>query len=366
MSWVFVNDRAPGTIATGSTNQMGSVFNSDNLIADNPLLAKGSLLVEFDLSAEGRVPARLLDYGSDHDWLRRFTVYLNADYSVSVEAQQGPARSYACLTNWQVHPTGRVRLTYTWDAPAKLGLLTIECLESGTINQVLFDAPVPLPMCDASKIISGGPTTQCDPRVQSLAVSDAIEPIGPTPSIAGGTMVETSNGPRAVERVQLGDRVLTARNGEQAVRWIVAQDLPASGGFRPIKLRAPYLGLTRDIVVAQNQRIMISGAEAEYLFGEDVVLVEARQMLGHPAASLLPAEPCRRYYQLLLDTHDCICLNGAWSESLFIGRLADSPSILATSRLARLPRSAMPVHRKSIGPNLRNYETRTLLDALSA
>jgi len=111
---------------------------------------------------------------------------------------------------------------------------------------------------------------------------------------------------------------------------------------------------------------LFEGAEAEYLFGEDAVLIEARQLLGHPSATLSPAKLTRTYFQILLDHHECIQLSGAWSESLFVGRLAERPQVLATSRLYQLPSSAMPIHRKYVRPMLRNYETRTLLDALSA
>jgi hypothetical protein len=368
MSWLFVNDLAGHERHINedrSKHQHAATEAGDGGFSD-VLLTKGSVVAEFDMSAEGRIPTKLLDYQSDSGWKRRFTIFLNADYSVSVEVQQGHARSYVRLTDWQKLPTGRARLTYAWDAPAKLGLLTIECLETGQATQALFEAPIPMPKSDIAKIVTGTANTVFDIRLNGLAVSDNIEAIGPAPSISQGTLVETAEGPRPIERLQFGDLVMTASNGLQPIRWIVKQELPECGSYRPIKLRAPYLGLRKDISVGQNQRILFEGAEAEYLFGEDAVLIEARQLLGHPSATLSPARLTRNYYQILLDHHECIQLSGAWSESLFVGRLAERPQVLATSRLYQLPGSAMPIHRGYVRPMLRNYETRTLLDALSA
>ncbi len=368
MSWLFVNDLADhdrhinSRTRTCEPSAPGARQNNSS----DALLTKGSVVVEFDMGADGRVPTRLVDFQSDVRWKRRFTIFLNADYSVSVEIRQGHARSYVRLSDWQKLPAARARLTYAWDAPARLGLLTVECLETGQVTQKLFEAPIPIPKSDFQNLIGGAENTEFDFRLNSLAVSDTIEPIGPAPSISTGTLVETVDGPRPIERLQLGDLVVTASNGLQPIRWIIKQELPECGSYRPIKLRAPYLGLRKDITVGQNQRILFEGAEAEYLFGEDAVLIEARQLLGHPSATLSPAKFTRHYFQLLLDHHECIQLSGAWSESLFVGRLAERPQVLATSRLYKLPSSAMPIHRKYVRPMLRNYETRTLLDALSA
>lgn len=364
MSWIcateFSGHSQSGNDKTGSFGQSGAKQSKDLL------LARGSVVAEFDMGPNGRAPTRLVHFHSDENWQRRFTIFLNADYSVSVEVQQGMARSYVRLTNWQSLPTKRARLTYAWDGPAKLGLLTIECLETGQVSQTMFDAPVPMPLSDIEKITDRNEITEFDSRLNSIALSNGIEPVGPAPSISEGTLVETADGPRLIERLQLGDMVQTARHGFQPIRWLVKQNVPAVGDFRPIKLRAPYLDLQQDITVTQNQRMLFSGAEAEYLFGEDSVLIEARQLLGHPCATLQPAAFSRTYYQILLDHHDCIRLCGAWSESLYVGYISDAPQVLATSRLASLPRSAMPVHRKFSCPMLGNYESRTLLDSLSA
>ena len=330
------------------------------------LLARGSLLVELDFSIYGHTPAKLLHFEALQDWRRRFTIYLNADYSLSVEAQQGCARSYVRLTDTPTAPTGRARLTYSWDAPRQIGLFSLLDLQSGAIHQAVFRAPIPLPLLDAAAIMQARDTVQIDDRICALALSNRIEPVGPAPTIAAGALVQTPAGPRPIENLRLGDMIDTAAGGPQPIRWIIKSELPALGHLAPICLRAPYLGLSRDITVAQDQHVVISGVEAEYNFGEDSVLIAARQLTGLPAATVQSGHTTLPYYQILLDNHECIRLSGAWCESLFVGRLAHSPEVLATTRLAAMPSSAVPVHHGFARPVLRDYESQTLLAALIA
>lgn len=367
MTWLGVTDLsspsfgravAAGRLATMSVDPENGV-NGD-------LLTRGSLLVEIDYSIDGHAPAMLLHFETSEDWKRRFTIYLNADYSLSVETQQGRARSYVRITDTPTAPTGKARLTYSWDAPRQIGLFSLEDLESGAIHQAVFQAPIPLPVIDAAAIMQSQSAVQVDNRICALALSDQIEPVGPAPTIAAGALVETPAGPRPIESLRMGDMIDTAARGPQQIRWIIKSELPALGHFAPICLRAPYLGLSRDITVAQDQHVVISGVEAEYNFGEDSVLIAARQLTGLPAATVQTGCTTHLYYQILLDNHECISLSGAWCESLFVGRLAHSPEILATTRLAAMSSSAVPVHHGFARPVLRDYESRTLLAALIA
>lgn len=329
------------------------------------LVTKGTIQADIDFRLDGKMPARLLHYERTYGWDRRFTIYLNADNSLSVEVQQGRARCYGCITDWNEQSASRIRLTVVFDAPARLGLITVECLETGRIHQSTFAGPVPLPLDDIRAMLRTSDTT-VDRRLISVSISDKIEPIGPAPSISSGTFVKTEDGPRPIEKLQLGDAVLTANNGFQPVRWILRQQLPNVGSFRQITLRAPYWDLEHDIRVGLTQKIMIDGAEAEYLFGEEAVLIEAQELLGHPSASLSPSSLSELNYQVLLDQHDCINLCGTWAETTFVGRIAERPEVRATSRFSNLTRSSMPVHNQRIKRALKPFETRTLLDSIIA
>ena len=366
MTWLAVTDCSRSS-GNGAPDALAAVScRPQDKGEAGELLARGSLVVDIDFSIDGHTPAMLLHYVASQGWERRFTIYLNADYSLSVEAQQGRARSYVRLTDTPAAPTGKARLTYCWDAPRQVGLFSLEDLENGEIHQAVFQAPIPWPLVDAAALMRAQAGVQIDDRVLALALSDRIEPVGPAPTIAAGALVDTPAGPRPIENLRLGDMVTTAAHGAQPIRWIINAELPARGHLAPICLRAPYLGLSGDIIVAHDQHVVISGIEAEYNFGEDSVLIEAGQLTGLPAATVQAGHRTQQYYQLLLDNHECIRLSGAWCESLFVGRLAQSAEVLATTRLAAMPSSGVPVHHGFARPVLREYESQTLLAAMSA
>ena len=45
-----------------------------------------------------------------------------------------------------------------------------------------------------------------------------------------GTLIDTPHGPRRVESLRVGDRVLTRDNGEQIIRWAGQRDLDLTAG----------------------------------------------------------------------------------------------------------------------------------------
>ncbi len=333
---------------------------------NDALLVRGSLVFDIDFSLAERAPCRLVHFRSDRGWPRGFTIFLNADYSLSVEARQGASRSYAGLGDIDLRDACKLRLTYAWDAPTGSGMLTAECVKGGAIHQAKIANPIPIPMSDASDIVHGAGTVAFDDRVQAIALNNRVVAVGPSPTISQGAIVETTDGPCLIERLRLGDHILTKDNGAQPVRWILAQDLPAMGRTMPIRLKAPHFGLTGDITVTDEQRVLISGIETEYNLGLSAVLVSAGNLSEHAAASRQPGKISTTFYQVLLDNHECIKVSGAWTDSLFVGKLKNSPQVLAMTGLAKVPVSIFPIHRAHARPLLHDYERQALLETLSA
>lgn len=330
------------------------------------LITRGAMVIDLDFSHRQKAPCKLVCYSADHGWRRRFTIYLNADFSLSLEVQQGRSRCYARLAAINLREAATLRLTYSWDAPHKRGLLSVVDTADGAIHQVVIHAPPPLPIADATAIICGSENVTWDDRVRGLAISDTATAVGPAPSITAGALIGTTRGARAIERLRLGDMVLTKGGDARAVRWIVKQHLPAMGASAPIRLRAPFFGLGQDLVVASDQRILVTGSSAEYNFGQDSVLIEAKNLVRHPFAEYVQDAVSTAYFQVLLDTHECINVSGTWADSLYVGHLGKSPQVLATTQLADIPKSILPLHRAPVHRTLRNYECKALLDSLSA
>ena len=133
-----------------------------------------------------------------------------------------------------------------------------------------------------------------------------------------------------------------------------------------MRLRAPFFGLARDLVVSGDQHVLISESGAEYQFGKSAMLIEARNLIGHPGVTRMHDLRTVTYYQILLDQHSCISVSGAWVDSLYVGTVAKMPEILATTALSQVPLAVLPVHRTQVHPTAQDFERRALLDTLTA
>ena len=361
MSWIGLSGRHQETGAL-----RGVRLAPDRDFSGDALLARGTLVFEIGLSPDSLAPTRIIHHECHKGWQRQFTVFLNADFSLSVLFRQGQMESYVRLSSIRPRDRSTLRVTYRWEAPERRGLLSVEDNSEGLIRQVAFSDPIPMPMRDAHQIISVGPGVAINPRVSAIALADTAEPVGPSGTIASSTPIETTEGFRPVETLRLGDKVITRDHGVQPVRWLVSQTLPACGGTMPLSLRAPYFGLSRDLTLAAHQKLVLGGPNTEYLLGRDGVLVEAQTLSGHPAVAPEPTPLAVTFHQVLFDKHVCINAGGAWISSLFIGSLSCSPRVLATTPLASVPPSLLPIHRRMACPPLRSYETPVLRDVLPA
>lgn len=138
-----------------------------------------------------------------------------------------------------------------------------------------------------------------------------------------GTLIDTDRGPVEVERLTVGDRVLTKDNGYQVLRWIGRRDLTpaelaAQPQLRPILIRAGAFGPAmpeRDIRLSPQHRLLLTGARAELFAGEDEVFAPALHFLGLPGVVRDAAAAGASYLHLLFDRHEIVRSDGIWSES---------------------------------------------------
>ena len=142
-----------------------------------------------------------------------------------------------------------------------------------------------------------------------------------------GTLISTVTGQRPVQDLQVGDLVVTADNGLQAVRWIGRKHLTGARLFafpelRPIKILAGSLGNDlpeRDMWVSPQHRMLLNEPVLNTRFGEPEMLTPAKGMCN--ANGVFVDRTCVRidYIHILFEQHEIIFANGVKTESFHPG-----------------------------------------------
>ncbi len=327
-------------------------------------LPRGSFVIEANLSAAATHPIVLMEYSAMTDWDLRFSLRLNPLGDTVLELVNG--RQNICLRLKTGHSQRDrcLRLTYSWDVAAQRSLLTIENLLDGVLQQIELAQAIHFPVHIVERLTTLRQTTRVAPETVFHGTTDKVEPVGLSASIAAGAPVATPEGPVRIEKLRAGDMVLTRDHGPQPIRWVGSRDVPTSGNFRPVRLIAPYFGLQRDVLVAPEQRLLVQGAEIEYLFGAEEILVEARYLVNERTAICETQLARVQYFQILLDNHEILDVAGGSLESLYTGSICDDPELLATTMLADVPVKLLPRHENVARQLLHTHEARTLRSVL--
>ena len=135
---------------------------------------------------------------------------------------------------------------------------------------------------------------------------------GYTPCYCRGTLIGTGSGQTSVEKLKIGDEVMTKSGALRPIKWIGRRSY--SGRFimgrkdiLPICIKA---GALDENVPRRDLRI--SPHHAMYLNG---VLIEAKDLVN--GVSIVQTERVAKveYFHIELDSHDVIIAEGALSES---------------------------------------------------
>ncbi|QFT59558.1 hypothetical protein FIU94_12055 [Sulfitobacter sp. THAF37] len=135
---------------------------------------------------------------------------------------------------------------------------------------------------------------------------------------ASDTLIETAEGAVPVQSLRAGQLVLTRDGGLQPISWISSTTVPAQGDLAPIVITKGTLGNDRDLVVSPQHAILLQDWRAELFFGQEEVLVRAKDLLGHDGIYRRSGGRVR-YHHILLDAHHLIQSEGLWTESLYPG-----------------------------------------------
>ncbi len=251
------------------------------------------------------------------------------------------------------------RLSLSWDVARGWAELAIDQPESSSFKTAKVPVPEALPL-----------TTRVLRRARMntgfFAVADSVMPLGPLPALASDTPIRTESAFTRVKDLRRGQRVLTGRGTFEPVLHLVKCQVPARGRHAPIRLRAPYLELRRDIVVGADQRIELRGTDVEYSFGKEAVYVAARALANGHAAHPEPSPPFVTYHHVVLPSHDSVLVAGASLESLYIGRIRRHPGQLSRTMFRNLDKAHLPEHGGIKHPALRPFDASVLLDQRAA
>ncbi len=138
------------------------------------------------------------------------------------------------------------------------------------------------------------------------------------PCFATGTMIRTETGPLPVERLRIGQNVLTRDDGPQPIRWIGRRTVAAEGPMAPVRIDASTFGDHDTLTVSPLHRVLVQIEQAELLFGSHEVLIAARDLINGRNITRIEGGKIE-YIHLLFDRHQVIWSDGLASESFLPG-----------------------------------------------
>lgn len=142
------------------------------------------------------------------------------------------------------------------------------------------------------------------------------------PCFTPGTMIATPRGEVPVETLRAGDKIVTRDNGLQEIRWVGQKalswaDMAAAPHLKPVLVRQGSLGNglpERDMMVSPNHRLLVANDRTALYFDEHEVLVSAKHLVGSAGVHAIDSMQTT-YIHFMLDQHEVVLSNGAWTES---------------------------------------------------
>ena len=165
------------------------------------------------------------------------------------------------------------------------------------------------------------------------------------PCFVSGTLVQGISGQIPVEKLKVGDQILTADRSYQKIRWIGkrrldAVDLAQSPKLLPVCITKGALGCglpKRDLRVSPQHRMVIRSKIARRMYETDEILIPAIKLVDLTGISQIQDIKEVEYIHLLLDNHEVIFAEGAPTESLLTGPQAmKSFNALARAEIAQI------------------------------
>ncbi|EPX79952.1 Hint domain-containing protein [Litoreibacter arenae] len=217
-------------------------------------------------------------------------------------------------------------LTFMTQIGASVDALIISCDATNTRNYIYPLGPIE-PGVEYTLIAA-----EDSPREIPLADLTGM-------SFGRGTRITMSDGSqRPVEKLSIGDRVLTRDNGMQEIRWIGTRTVQGAGEFAPVVISQGAMGNAENITVSQQHRMLVSDWRAEVMVGSRDVLISAIDLVNDDTIFIRKGGFVE-YTQLVFDQHQILYAEGVPTESLHMSHhiLKGLPDDIATEVLQLFP-----------------------------
>ena len=356
MNWLGLRDPAGGIYSPGGLGQPAPYP-----ARQEEMLARGTLMLDCNIMPS-LTEQTLLSYQSTDPWRTALTLTLDPQGTLTLRQAQGDNLRHYKLSTGLKGRAAAVTIVFTWDAPARRALLSAEVPDTGALWFATGHGPLPLSQCDATRIVTDVHRCHVMPGTGFVAVAEGMMPIGPLPSLDGGTLIPTPSGPLPLAHLRQGQIVTTAEGATAQVRWTGGITLPARGRFAPVRLRAPFYGARRDIDLAPCQPVHFRSTEVEYLFATHTVSARAGDLLEGLAPRRTPDGMTVHYRQLVLDRPAAINVHGVACATLDTRSLRADPGLRMQSILRDVPLELLPRSVPSDIQRLQAFETRSLCE----
>lgn len=159
---------------------------------------------------------------------------------------------------------------------------------------------------------------------------------------AAGTLLATPTGPRRVEDLAKGDLVSTLDHADLPVLRVEETHVSRDAAARDHRLQLIQIAAgafapgvpSRDLRVSRQHRVVVRSQIAHRMFGEEEVLIAAKDLLDWPGVQLLPSDADIRVLHVLLPLHSVLLAEGLAAESLWLGK--ETSRLLGAATVAEM------------------------------
>jgi hypothetical protein len=195
--------------------------------------------------------------------------------------------------------------------------ITITVFSQDNITQNIWGFNSDLPLVAGTQYVKTGGNNTGSASYSSIA----SQPV----CYSEGTLVETPNGPTAVELLRPDDLVWTLDHGPVPIRWTRSEVQPldsVEADQKPILIAAGSLesGLPpQDLIVSPQHRILVGGHRQLQGLFQTEAFAPAKSLTSLPGIRHMKGKIAIKWIHFACDRHEVVLANGCLSESLLLG-----------------------------------------------